>query len=99
MKERLQRHIQEGVRVGISYDIWTILNGAAYLGIIVHQIDKEWVIYTRLLGFVVIPPSYTGYHIYKAFSKIIKTFGIQHHIISITIDSADSNRLSYDLFD
>ena len=78
-------------------DIWTASNGSSYLGVTIHWCDTKWVTHARLLGFIAMPPFYTGYNIFLALRDLLKDFGLLYHILSITTNSADINRLACEL--
>lgn len=99
LKRRLQEHIKDGSRVSLTMDIWVAANGTSFLGITVHWCDIHWITHARLLGSIPIPPSHSGKNIWKPLKHTILEFGIQDHIISITTDSADPNRIACELLE
>jgi len=99
LQKKLQEHLSDGSRVALTCDIWTSTMGTSYLAITVHWIDKDWVTHGRLLAFSIVPPSHSAPNIYMVLKRVTRRFGIQNHIISITTDSADPNRIACELFE
>ena len=60
-REELTRHLASiESRISISLDGWTSPNNIAFVGIVAHFIDNDFVLRSEVLGFDVIQGSHTG---------------------------------------
>jgi len=99
LKIKLQEHIKDGSSIALTNDIWQSATGTSYLAITAHWIDNDWITHGRLLTFVGVPASHSSPNIFKVIKASTKRFGIHKHIIAITTDSADPNRVACNLFE
>ena len=78
--------------VALTSDIWTSSHQkTSYLSIFAHCIDNEYKLNKRVIGFKVIDESHTGDAIAALILEVIKEYGIENRIVSITLDNASAN--------
>ncbi|XP_021715946.1 zinc finger BED domain-containing protein RICESLEEPER 2-like [Chenopodium quinoa] len=56
-----------------------------------HYVDKSWCLQKKILNFSYIGPPHTGIHLCDHVYGLLKEWGIQKNIFSITLDNASSN--------
>jgi len=90
-RERVARMLQkyEG-SLSFGTDAWTSPNHRAYVAVTVHlEIDGRPL--AMLLDVVEVAKSHTGANLAVAFARILKDFGIENKVLSITCDNASAN--------
>ncbi|KAL2934009.1 putative AC transposase [Bienertia sinuspersici] len=89
-------------RIAITSDCWSSITIDGYISLTAHFIEKNWRLGKRVLAFSFIPPPHTGAALAKKMTCLLKQWGIEKRIASITLDNASSNdsmveTLKYDL--
>lgn len=89
-------------RIAITSDCWTSITTDGYISLTTHFIDKNWRLAKRVLAFSFIPPPHTGAALAEKMTSMLKEWGIEKRIASITLDNASANdsmveTLKYDL--
>nr|KAJ0201269.1 hypothetical protein LSAT_V11C600321100 [Lactuca sativa] len=80
-------------RICLTSDAWTSIVTDGYLSLTAHYADSSWVLQKRILNFSHFPPPHTGVAIAKNLGELIKSWGIEKKLFSITLDNATSNDL------
>ncbi|KAL4578780.1 hypothetical protein LXL04_014911 [Taraxacum kok-saghyz] len=78
-------------RICLTSDAWTSIVTDGYLSLTAHYVDRSWVLQKRILNFSEFPPLHTGVAIAEKISGLIKNWGIEKKLFSITLDNASSN--------
>nr|KAJ0185253.1 hypothetical protein LSAT_V11C900470400 [Lactuca sativa] len=78
-------------RICLTSDAWTSIVTDGYLSLTAHYVDSKWVLQKRILNFSEFPPPHTGVAIAEKLSRLIKSWGIERKLFSITLDNASSN--------
>lgn len=78
-------------RICLTSDAWTSIVTDGYLSLTAHYVDSNWVLQKRILIFSYFPPPHTGVAIAEKISGLIKGWGIEKKLFSITFDNASSN--------
>ncbi|XP_022850866.1 zinc finger BED domain-containing protein RICESLEEPER 1-like [Olea europaea var. sylvestris] len=76
-------------RVCLTTDCWTSIQNISYMVIMAHFIDKNWVMYKKILNFSMVP-NHKGETIRKLIETCLLDWGIEH-VSTITIDNASAN--------
>lgn len=78
-------------RISLTSDAWTSIVTDGYLSLTAHYIDSNWVLQKRILNFSYMPPPHTGVALAEKISGLVKTWGIEKKLFSLTLDNASSN--------
>ncbi|CAH1425181.1 unnamed protein product [Lactuca virosa] len=78
-------------RICLTSDAWTSIVTDGYLSLTAHYVDSKWVLQKRILNFSEFPPPHSGVAIAEKLSGLIKSWGIERKLFSITLDNASSN--------
>ncbi|KAH9622796.1 hypothetical protein KSS87_021221 [Heliosperma pusillum] len=86
-------HILKNVsgRICLTSDMWTSCQTEGYLCLTAHYVDDSWRLVSKVLNFCHIETPHTGYEMYSVVSNLLKKWGIESKIFSITLDNASSN--------
>ncbi|KAL9995206.1 putative transcription factor/ chromatin remodeling BED-type(Zn) family [Helianthus debilis subsp. tardiflorus] len=91
-KSRLRGElIKSPGRICLTSDCWTSIVTDGYLSLTAHYIDSNWVLQKRILNFAYMPPPHTGIALAEKISGLVKSWGIEKKLFSITLDNAYSN--------
>ncbi|KAF5365839.1 hypothetical protein D9757_012804 [Collybiopsis confluens] len=79
----------------IAINAWTSPNHHAFMSVITSwprkQADGKEDLFTTLLDFVELPVSHSGENMASAVAEILKSYGIEDKLLSITCDNASAN--------
>ncbi|KAK9689759.1 hypothetical protein RND81_09G078800 [Saponaria officinalis] len=78
-------------RICLTSDMWTSCQTKGYLCLTAHYVDDNWKLVSKVLNFCHIETPHTGYEMYSVISDLLKKWGIESKIFSITLDNASSN--------
>ncbi|XP_052622628.1 zinc finger BED domain-containing protein RICESLEEPER 2-like [Lactuca sativa] len=81
----------EANRICLTSDAWTSIVTDGYLSLTAHYVNSKWVLQKRILNFSEFPPPHIGVAIAEKLSGLIKSWGIERKLFSITLDNASSN--------
>ncbi|XP_023765160.2 zinc finger BED domain-containing protein RICESLEEPER 2-like [Lactuca sativa] len=84
-------------RICLTSDAWTSIVTDGYLSLTAHYVDSSWVLQKRILNFSHFPPPHTGVAIAEKLGELIKSWGIEKKLFSITLDNAASNDVCVEL--
>jgi len=62
------------------FDCWTAINQQAFLGIIIHWIDKDWSMESKLLDMINLEEKHSGYYLFQCLWHSLEDFGIEEYI-------------------
>ena len=92
IKKVLRKLVQEGIRFSATTDIWTCSNQTlAYMAVTIHWIDYSWEMNSLLIGFELITGVHNGENIANVFVKVLREYGLQNSLLSVTLDNAGNN--------
>ncbi|CAG8855603.1 5699_t:CDS:1, partial [Gigaspora margarita] len=78
MQTNVQIELQEiPGKFVFSLDIWTSTAVKAYMGIIVHYIDKDWQLQQKTLDFIEIEGSHTGANLANELINVFEFYQIE----------------------
>jgi hypothetical protein len=86
-------------KISFTTDCWTSSNNKSFMGLTAHWIDSDYKICATTLDFCPLPVKHTGLNLATKLSEIWNDFGIQHKVLSITLDSAKNNDVMLDYID
>jgi Domain of unknown function (DUF4413)/BED zinc finger len=75
-------------RVCLTTDLWTSCNTEGYLCLTAHCIDSDWKLSSRILNFHHVPPPHSAIALCDVIYDMLKQWGIEKKIFSITMDNA-----------
>ena len=84
-------------RIALTSDCWSSITTDGYLSLTAHFIDDSWCLQKMILNFSYMPPPHTGLALCNHVCKLLKEWGIQKKVFSITLDNAASNDSMADL--
>ncbi|KAL2922049.1 putative AC transposase [Bienertia sinuspersici] len=89
-------------RIALTSDCWTSVTTDGYMSLTAHYVDKNWKLQKRILAFTFLPPPHTGAALAEKVITLLKQWGIDKRVASITLDNASTNDsmvegLKYDL--
>ena len=92
IKRILTNLVKEGTKFSATTDIWTCgIQKVAYMAVTIHWIDSTWEINSLLIGFEHIQGIHNGENIAHVFVKVLKEFGLENSLLSVTLDNAGNN--------
>ena len=77
-------------RICLTSDVWTTVTTQGYMTVIAHYVDK-WKLNSKLLAFCELESPHTGIELYGKVFGVLKDWGIDGKIFSLTLDNASSN--------
>ncbi|PPQ87888.1 hypothetical protein CVT26_011638 [Gymnopilus dilepis] len=90
-RERIGKILQEYNRkLNFTTDAWTSPNHYAYIALTVTFVVKGHPV-SLVLDIVELPKSHSGINLAAAFAEILRNFGNEHKILSVTCDNATNN--------
>ena len=98
-KEQLRQELRNNTsRVSISLDGWTLPNGYAFVGIVVHYIDNSYKLHRDVLDFKIIEGSHTGASYARLIWKVLEWYGLLEKVCDKIFQFCESELiLSQDL--
>ena len=91
-KEKLRSELGEvSGRISLTSDCWTSITTDGYISLTAHFVDKFWCVQKRILNFCFMAPPHTGIHFSSHVFNLLKEWGIQKKIFSLTLDNASNN--------
>lgn len=78
-------------RFCFTTDLWRSLTIEGYMCLTAHYIDSEWKLKTKILSFCAFPPPHTGAGIATKVLALLKEWGLEKRVFTITVDNASSN--------
>lgn len=89
-------------RIALTSDCWTSVTTDGYISLTAHFVDKNWRLQKKILAFTFVPPPHTGAALAEKVISLLKQWGIEKKVATITLDNASNNDsmvdgLKYDL--
>ncbi|KAK9690066.1 hypothetical protein RND81_09G102300 [Saponaria officinalis] len=78
-------------RISLTSDCWTFVTTDGYISLIAHFIDENWHLQKRVLNFSFLPPPHSGVAMSVKVTTLLKEWGIENRIMSMTLDNASAN--------
>ncbi len=89
IKKILSSLITVDTHFSATTDIWTCSSQTtAYMAVTIHWIDESWEMNNLLIGFEQITGTHDGEAIANLFLKVLRSYGLENSILSVTIDNA-----------
>ncbi|KAK9271990.1 hypothetical protein L1049_002359 [Liquidambar formosana] len=91
-KEKL-KHALESIpsRICLTSDLWSSLTTDGYMTLTAHYVHENWDLQKRILNFCHVPPPHNGPILAKKVISLLKEWGIEKKIFTITLDNASYN--------
>nr|GMD66309.1 zinc finger BED domain-containing protein RICESLEEPER 2-like [Ipomoea batatas] len=90
-KERLKQvlaNIQN--RICLTYDVWTAATTQEFICLTGHFVDENWKLNSKILCFVEVCPPHLGVELAAKVFGILKEWGIEKKIFSLTLDNTSN---------
>ncbi|XP_061371669.1 zinc finger BED domain-containing protein RICESLEEPER 2-like [Gastrolobium bilobum] len=78
-------------RICLTSDLWTSCNTEGYVCLTAHFIDVNWKLNSKIIAFRHMPPPHTGFELTHKILGLLKEWGIEKKIFTITLDNASAN--------
>ncbi|KAK9682394.1 hypothetical protein RND81_10G070700 [Saponaria officinalis] len=78
-------------RISLTSDCWTSVTTDGYISLTAHFIDENWHLQKRVLNFSFLPPPHSGVAMSVKVTTLLKEWGIENRIMSMTLDNASAN--------
>lgn len=78
-------------RVCLTTDLWSSIVKEGYICLTAHYVDKDWKLQNKILSFSAFPPPHSGYAIAMKLMEILKEWGLEKKVFSLTVDNASAN--------
>ncbi|KAL1194425.1 putative AC transposase [Cardamine amara subsp. amara] len=78
-------------RFCLTTDLWRALTVEGYMCLTAHYIDSDWNLQAKILAFCKFPPSHIGAAIATKVLALLKDWGLEKIVFTITVDNASSN--------
>lgn len=78
-------------RIALTSDCWTSVTTDGYISLTAHFVDHNWCLQKRILAFTSMPPPHNGASLAERVCGLLKQWGIDKKIVSITLDNASAN--------
>ena len=84
-------------RVYFTSDLLTLLTSDWYLCLTCHYIDRNWNLKKKALSFTFMPPPHSGLALFETLHNLLREWGLETKVFSITLDNTSSNDVSIDM--
>jgi len=89
---KLKRSLLQDTLLHIATDCWTSPNKLAFMGTILHHIDKEWQLCQHTIGFQFLGgESHNAVYLANKLTQIIRDLGITNRVLAIVSDNTSVN--------
>ena len=78
-------------RFCLTTDLWRALTVEGYMCLTAHYIDGNWDLKSRIIDFCAFSPPHTGGAIAMKIVELLKDWGLEKRVFSVTVDNASSN--------
>ncbi|KAA8546764.1 hypothetical protein F0562_003193 [Nyssa sinensis] len=91
-KDKLQ-HVIESIpsRICLTFDLWSSIATYGYLALTAHYVDENWILQKKILSFHHMPPPHSGPILAEKVIHLLKEWGIEKKVFSLTLDNAKYN--------
>jgi hypothetical protein len=91
-KENLKFHLQSiPGKICLTYDMWSAINTDQYMVLTAHFVNMRWELEKKVLAFFHFPPPHTGANLAEKMLCLLKEWGIERKVFSLTLDNASNN--------
>ncbi|CAA7036531.1 unnamed protein product [Microthlaspi erraticum] len=84
-------------RISFTSDLWTAVTDEGYVCLTAHYIDSKWQLKNKILVFNALPPPHSGIKLAMHLLEMLKEWGIDKKVFSLTLDNATSNDCMQDI--
>ena len=77
-------------RICLTSDVWTAVTTQGYMTVTAHYVDK-WKLNSKILAFCELESPHTWIELFGKVFGVLKDWGIDGKIFSLTLDNASSN--------
>ncbi|KAF7123264.1 hypothetical protein RHSIM_Rhsim12G0084900 [Rhododendron simsii] len=74
-----------------SPDLWSSLTSDGYLALTAHYTDEDWILQKKILNVRHVPPPHNGPILAERVIDLVKDWGIDKKIFTLTLDNAKYN--------
>ncbi|KAG5553175.1 hypothetical protein RHGRI_011145 [Rhododendron griersonianum] len=78
-------------KICLTSDLWSSLTSDEYMVLTAHYVDENWVLQKKILSFYNVPPPRNGAILADRLISLLKEWGIEKKIFTITLDNASYN--------
>ena len=78
-------------RISFTTDLWRAITVEGYLCLTAHYLDANWKLHAKIVSFCAFPPPHTGAIIAMKLMEILKEWGLDKKVFTVTVDNATSN--------
>ncbi|CAA7052690.1 unnamed protein product [Microthlaspi erraticum] len=78
-------------RFCLTTDLWRAITVEGYMCLTAHNIDRGYNLKTKILSLCAFPPPHTGAAIASKMMEILKEWGLEKRVFTITVYNASSN--------
>lgn len=91
-KEKLKSYLQliPG-KICLTSDLWSAINTNQYMVLTAHFVNRNWELEKKVLSFIHCPPPHNGFKLAEKLISLLKEWGIEKKIFTITLDNASNN--------
>ena len=75
-------------RICLTSDLWTSCQNKGYLCLTAHYVDENWKLCSKVLNFCHVPPPHRANILCNTIHGLLRDWGIEKKIFSITLDNA-----------
>ncbi|XP_020267641.1 zinc finger BED domain-containing protein RICESLEEPER 2-like [Asparagus officinalis] len=78
-------------RISLTTDLWTSSTSDYYMSLTAHYIDEQWILQNKILALSHVSPPYSGAILVEKLFHLLKEWGIEKRIFTVTLDNASYN--------
>ncbi|KAF7146729.1 hypothetical protein RHSIM_Rhsim04G0248700 [Rhododendron simsii] len=78
-------------KICLTSDLWSSITSDEYMVLTAHYVDENWVLQKKILSFSNVPPPRNGAILADKLISLLKEWGIEKKIFTITLDNASYN--------
>lgn len=78
-------------RVCFTTDLWRAITVEGYMCLTAHYVDEEYNLEMKILSFCAFPPPHSGIVIAIKLIELLKEWGLEKKVFSVTVDTASAN--------
>ncbi|KNA13143.1 hypothetical protein SOVF_119460 [Spinacia oleracea] len=78
-------------KISLTSDCWSSITTDGYISLTAHYLDARWSLQKRILNFSFMPPPHTGVAMVEKIYNLLKDWGIEKKVMSMTLDNASAN--------
>ncbi|XP_013610927.1 PREDICTED: zinc finger BED domain-containing protein RICESLEEPER 3-like [Brassica oleracea var. oleracea] len=78
-------------RISFTTDLWRVITVEGYLCLTAHYLDANGKLHAKIVEFCAFPPPHTGASIAMKLMEILKEWGLEKKVFTVTVDNATAN--------